>query len=105
MGNVKQIRTKPFLLASVGAIFLGILSAPGILLAIGLMVLGYARYSRFIIIIGASLVPIFLFLYYYNLDISLLQKSGVLVSSGILLLIGRFYLNYRGWDKENMPCE
>ena len=105
LGGVKQVKTERFLLASVGTILLGIISAPGILLTIGMMVLGYAKYNRVLTAIGSSLMPTFLFLYYYNLDISLLQKSGVLISSGILLLAGRFYFNYRGWDKEAIPCE
>ena len=104
-GGVKQVKTERFLLASVGTILLGIISAPGILLTIGLIVLGYAKYNRALTAVGSTLMPMFLFLYYYNLDISLLQKSGVLISSGILLLAGRFYFNYKGWDKEAIPCE
>lgn len=50
--------------------------------------------------LGVFLFPVFLILYYYNLDISLMDKSIVLISSGLALLAGRFYISFKGWDKE-----
>ena len=98
-GGIEKLKTEPLVVATIGAVFLGLISAPGILLAIGLMVLGYAKHEKLLIVVGNLLLPIFLILYYYNLDISLLQKSGILVGSGFVLLAGRFYLKYKSWDK------
>lgn len=103
-GDMAKLRTKPLLLASMGAALLGLIAAPGILLAIMLLVLGYARHERALLATGAALIPVFLFLYYYQLEISLLQKSAALAGSGALLLAGRFYLCRRGWDKSSKPC-
>ena len=80
-------------LASLGAVLLAVVSAPGVLLAIGLMILGYANHERLLLVLGAVLMPAFLCLYYYNLDVSLLNKSMILTVSGVILLAGRFYMS------------
>ena len=103
-GGKEKLKTEPLMIASLGAVLLGLISAPGILLTIGLMVIGYAKHEKRLITTGALLMPIFIWIYYYNLDISLLQKSGVLIGSGILLLAGRFYLRYQGWDERGTSC-
>ena len=103
-GDLAKLKTEPLWLASTGALLLGLMSAPGILLAIMLMVLGYARHERLLLATGAALIPIFLFLYYYQLDLSLLQKSAALAGSGALLLAGRCYLRRGGWDRDGAPC-
>ena len=103
-GGMAKLKTEPLLLASMGAVLLGLMAAPGMLLAIMLLVLGYARHERPLLATGVALIPVFLFLYYYQLDLSLLQKSAALAGSGALLLAGRFYLRRRGWDKSSKPC-
>ena len=103
-GGMAKLKTEPLLLASTGAVLLGLIAAPGILLAIMLLVLGYARHERPLLATGVALIPVFLFLYYYQLDLSLLQKSVALAGSGALLLAGRFYLRRKGWDKSSKPC-
>ena len=104
-GGMAKLKAAPLRLAVMGAALLGLISAPGILLAITLMVFGYARHERLLLATGAVLVPVFLFLYYYHLDTSLLQKSGVLVGSGALLLAARLYLRHRGRgaSAKNLP--
>ena len=103
-GGMAKLKIQPLLLASIGAALLSLIVAPGIQLAIMLLVLGYARHERPLLATGGALIPVFLFLYYYQLDLSLLQKSAALAGSGALLLAGRFYLRRRGWDKSSKPC-
>ncbi|WP_419904822.1 DUF4401 domain-containing protein [Kiloniella sp.] len=99
VGGLDKLKREPILLGITGAILLGLLSVPGVILAIGLMIFGYARHDRLYTLLGALLLPVFLCLYYYNLDITLLQKSGILISSGVILLAGKFYLKLKGWDQ------
>jgi hypothetical protein len=99
-GNMEKLKTEPLMWASLGSVLLGIISAPSVILSICLMVLGYAKHEKLLLIIGVLLVPIFIFIYYYNLDINLMAKSVVLVGSGIILLAGRCYLAAKKLDRE-----
>lgn len=98
-GGLARLRSEPMLMAIAGALLLGSVSAPGIILSITLLVLGYAKHERFPAVLGSMLIPIFLWMYYYSIDVSLIQKSAILVGSGAVLLAGRAYLKFRGWDK------
>lgn len=98
-GSRSKLKSDALMFACLGAAVLGVLAAPGVLLAILLMVLGYGKHEKIMIAMGALLLPVFLCLYYYNLEVSLLEKSGVLVGSGALLLAARFYMSFRKWDK------
>jgi hypothetical protein len=99
-GGMEKLKSEPLAVASFGAVCLGIISAPGILLSAGLMVLGYAQHDRVLLIAGGLLFPAFLSLFYYNLDLTLMAKSGILVASGAVLLAGGAYMHYRGFDQE-----
>ncbi|WP_085899388.1 DUF4401 domain-containing protein [Kiloniella majae] len=98
-GGKEYIKREPVIAGIIGSVFLAILSAPGILLSLGLMIFGYARHDRLFTLFGFLLLPVFLWLYYYNLDITLLEKSIVLVASGGIMIAGKFYLKLRGWDR------
>jgi hypothetical protein len=99
-GGMEKLKSEPLVVASLGAVCLGVISAPGILLSAGLLVLGYAQHDRVLLVVGALLFPVFLYLYYYNLDLTLMAKSGILVASGAVLLAGSAYMHYRGFDRE-----
>jgi hypothetical protein len=108
-GSIKNIKTHPLILVSVGAILLGLMDFSLILVSIGLMVLGRAKDDKILTVLGIFFMPVFLFIYsysfyFYSIDISLLsllEKSVILISSGILFLLGRFYLHRKRWDKED----
>ena len=93
-GGWSAMRRRPMMLASLGAVLLGAVSAPGVMLSIGLLVLGYARHDRVLLVLGGVLMPAFLGAYYYDLDVSLLTKSLILAGSGAILLAGRAYMTY-----------
>jgi hypothetical protein len=65
----------------------------GVLLSLLFMLLGFSLQSRAILGLGLILFPIFLTYYYYNLNLDLLAKSGVLIGSGAVLLLLRAALN------------
>ena len=99
-GGIDSLKRQPLIVASAGAVLLGTVSAPGVLLSIGLMILGYARHDKLLLTLGALLLPAFLWLYYYNLDVSLLTKSLILTGSGVILLAGRVYLASKVQSRE-----
>jgi uncharacterized membrane protein len=68
------------------------LSTPGIIAAVALFVLGFDRRNRVLIALGIAFLVKFLALYYYSLDMTLLEKSIVLAASGLVLLAARAYI-------------
>lgn len=99
-GGIQTLKRPAMLLASLGAVLLALISAHALMLSIGLMIIGYAKHDRRLLVLGALLMPVFLWTYYYDPDVSLLMKSVILVVSGIALLAGRFYLSYTGKSRE-----
>lgn len=71
-----------------GIVLLGAttLRSPGIVAGVAALMLGFDR--RNIVLTGMAAIFLIVFgsFFYYNLDITLLQKSGVLIGSGLLLL-------------------
>jgi hypothetical protein len=65
------------------------LGSGGVLLALLFMLLGFSLQNRAILGLGIILFPIFLTHYYYNLNLDLLAKSGVLIGSGAVVLLLR----------------
>ena len=91
--GVEQVKTsKPLIMSLCGVTLLGVFSAPGVLLSLGLMVLGYATHERLITLFGILLLPLVIFNYYYSLNVSLMEKSLILIGTGAVLIIGRMYL-------------
>jgi hypothetical protein len=73
---------------------------PSLLAAIFLLVLGRASSLRTLQVLGLVALPAFLFLYYHDLGVPLLTKSGVVIASGASLLLLRRVLGKRPWAKE-----
>lgn len=98
-GGATCPRREPMIVAIVATVFLGAVSTPGVLAALGLVVLGYARRDWLLLGLGLVFFPTFLVAYYYDLDVGLLTKSGILAASGVVLLLARWYLGFRvdGW--------
>ncbi|WP_319411201.1 DUF4401 domain-containing protein [uncultured Cohaesibacter sp.] len=96
-GRRGKLMREPVLATLLGLAALAIFSNAGILLALGLMILGFATHRQGHILLGLLFALFFGFLYYYLLDLTLLQKSAVLIASGALLLFGSAYIYWRGW--------
>ncbi len=91
-GFDKILKRGELILATIAIVIGACFTASGILFSILLLVLGYALHDRVIKISGFIFLPIFISNYYYNIDISLLYKSGVLIASGFVLLLGYYYM-------------
>lgn len=100
-GGPEHLRDEPILIAVVATLVLGA-STPGLvgmLAALGLVALGYARDDRMLTALGLVFMPVFIVGYYYSLNTTLIVKSGVLFGSGAVLLIARAYLGTRPWAR------
>ncbi|MEZ4728278.1 MAG: DUF4401 domain-containing protein [Caldilineaceae bacterium] len=83
----------PVGLWAVGAVVLFFLPAyqtPGILAAVIALLLGYWRANTLLTGLATLFLLFFLSAYYYNLDITLLNKSYILMGTGAVLLVVRF---------------
>jgi uncharacterized membrane protein len=99
-GDYRKLLHEPLSVAAMGALSLGLISAPGVIFAISLLVLGHARHERLLVVIGMISMPVFLILFYYNLNTDLMSKSIILTGTGFMLLAGRFYISKRVTVKE-----
>ena len=74
--------------ALAGVVALGAITrdTPGIVAGVGMLMLAFDRRNRVLLGMAAIFLLVFGSFYYYSLDLTLLQKSGVLVGSGLLLL-------------------
>ncbi|MCI5227648.1 MAG: DUF4401 domain-containing protein, partial [Candidatus Electrothrix sp. AX2] len=75
-------------------VLLGIFTTPGILVAIALLVTGYAFGDRILTGLAYLFLPCFLIVFYYALHIDLAYKSYVVAGSGLLLLAVRWIVQY-----------
>jgi uncharacterized membrane protein len=82
---------------TVGTILLAALtlSTPGLIAAVALLTLGFDRRNRILIGLAVVFLVKFSSVYYYSLRMTLLEKSIVLVASGLLLLAARAYIKLR----------
>lgn len=91
-GGFSELKRDPIRFGVVATLFLGFISTPGILATLWLMILGYALRDRILIGIAIAFFPVFISLYYYNLDLTLDIKAYILLGSGIIFLLMRSYL-------------
>ena len=91
-GGVRQAR-QPWLLVAVAAtLMLGIFTTPGILVAIALLVAGYAFGDRALSALAYIFLPCFLVVFYYAMNVNLAHKAWIVGGSGLLLLGVRWLL-------------
>lgn len=95
----ENLREEPVALALAATVLLGLFTAPGILAALGLLVLGYARRKGLLVGLGAISMAVFIVMFYYDLDLDLGTKSAVMAGSGLLLLAARAVLLRRPWAR------
>ena len=76
-------------LAGVAALGLGALYSPGVVAGAAVLALAFDRRNR--VLMGLGIVGLFVFgsMYYYSLALTLLEKSGVLIGTGLLFLAVR----------------
>ena len=73
-------------LLGAAALGVGALNSPGIIAGTAVLMLGFDRRNPQLVGLAALFLIVFLSFYYYNLELTLLEKSGVLVGSGALLI-------------------
>jgi len=78
-----------------GTALLGLLSAPGLLAATGLVNLGHLERNVILKGLGLIFLPVYVIAFYYNLATTLLVKSFVLIGTGVVLWMIRWYLSRR----------
>lgn len=89
-GGPKRLREPWLILAVLSTILLGIFTTPGILVAVGLLIVGYAFGDRILTALSYLFLPSFLVFFYYALNVDLAHKSLVIAGSGVLLLVVRW---------------
>lgn len=84
----ERLRSGPGLAVMGFVLLLGLAtsSAPGVMAAAGTLVLGFRSGERTLQGLAWTFLLFFLAAFYYNMNVSLLEKSGLLVGSGALLL-------------------
>ncbi len=70
-------------------------SSPGIIASLAAFTL--ALHRRSLVLFGCACLFLvgFTVSFYYSLSLTLLAKSGILVGSGLILLLGRLYIAWR----------
>ncbi|MEO5816926.1 MAG: DUF4401 domain-containing protein [Gemmatimonadaceae bacterium] len=66
--------------------------SPGIIIGAGILLLGFDRRNLVLIELASAFLIVFGAANYYNLDLTLLEKSGILVASGALCLVARLFV-------------
>ena len=65
-----------------------------------LLVYGYGHHDRLLAAFGGLVIPVFLFHFYYDLELTLTEKSAVLIGSGLAMVAGRYFFCRGGAGEE-----
>jgi uncharacterized membrane protein len=96
-GGRAVIKSEWFLVAAAATFAFGAITNPGILAAVGLLVMGYALGDKLLAGLGLVYLPAFIVVYYYDMDVDLAYKSYILAGSGLILLLVRIAAGRRPW--------
>lgn len=99
-GGIAHLKEEPLLVAVVVTGVLALVASPGILAALGVLVLGYGLSDRLLMTKALIFLPAFFVLFYYDLNTTLISKAWVMAGSGAALLAARAFLASRPWAKE-----
>lgn len=83
-------RTRMALIALACVLALACWRAPGVTLATTLALVGFALHRPVLLVVGIVGIGGYLLRYYFQLDTTLLEKSGWLLAAGAMLLLARF---------------
>ena len=85
--DVTPDRRPMVVVAGAVALLLGAVTAAGMMAALLLLTLAYALGNRMLASLGVATTVWFVGQFYYDLELDLLQKSGMLAGAGLLLLV------------------
>ena len=88
-------RRKTMVLAGLVITALGVVTSSGVFVALLIAAFGFWRLERALIVLGGLGFAGHLTVYYYQLDLTLLHKSLVLMASGLVLLGIRWWYTRR----------
>lgn len=92
IGGWQKLKSLEHVIVICCIVILAVLGMHGVLFAIALMALGHMRHDKVLWVVGLIYLPVYLFLFYFSLDVTLLTKSYMLLGSGIFILTARFVL-------------
>ncbi|GLQ16668.1 DUF4401 domain-containing protein [Maritalea porphyrae] len=92
IGGWQKLKSLEHVIVICCIVILAVLGMHGVLFAIALMALGHMRHDKVLWVVGLIYLPVYLFLFYFSLDVILLTKSYMLLGSGIFILAARFVL-------------
>ena len=85
-------RTLPLVYLLLAAVIAAAWVAPGLLLALIVIMVGAAAGHRSVAGVGIAFLAVFVAAYFYGIEITLLQKSVTLIGSGVVILVARWLL-------------
>ncbi len=86
-GSRSLMKKPEFVIAVLGTLALGAVSTPGLLGAMGLLVVGRGLGVRYLVVLAYLFFPVFLWTYYASIQVDLATKSWILMASGLLLIL------------------